>query len=125
MHTSLVLELYSASLSAIVTRTPGETQYPQLDIEVQRLYFALRHFRNYIVGAPSIIDIITNHHNKHKPLCSVKLYQNPKNRHQDIKIQVNYQPVEILPRTLRHMLHTTLISRYVSSNSESHYLQNI
>ena len=71
------------------TTTPAETQYPQLYLEALGLDFALRRFRNYIVGAPTTINVVTDH----KPLCSVYngnrqgsiRIQRIKQRHQDIR----------------------------------------
>ena len=56
---------------------------------------ALRRSRNYLVGAPDFINVITDH----KPLCSVFngnrtgsiRTQRIKLRHQDIRIKVIYQ----------------------------------
>ena len=78
------------------TTTPAETRYPQLDLEALGLDFALRRFRNYIVGAPTTINVVTDH----KPLCSVYngnhqgsiRTQRIKQRHQDIRFCVHYQP---------------------------------
>ena len=52
---------------AFRTTTPAESHYPQLDIEVMALDFGMRRFRNYIVGSPKEIILVTDH----KPLCSV------------------------------------------------------
>ena len=55
--------------------------------------FALRRFCNYLVGAPDVINVITDH----KPLCSVFngtgsiRTERIKLRHQDIRIKVIYQ----------------------------------
>ena len=39
-------------------------KYPQIDLKALRKDFALRRFRNYIVGSPTEIKVITDH----KPL---------------------------------------------------------
>ena len=42
---------------AIASRSTSiaERNYPQLDLEAVSLDFALRHFREYLVGSPSLI----------------------------------------------------------------------
>ena len=47
--------------------TPPESRYPQMDLEAMGVDFGLRRFRNYIIGAPDIITIATDH----KPLLAV------------------------------------------------------
>ena len=123
----------------IASRTTSNTEkrYPQLDLEATAIDFALRRFRNYVVGAPNV-EIITDH----KPLCPIfnKYRQGSirtdriKLRHQDINYQVIYQrgklnqsdylsrhgkPFELIPETeqketedlhnLLYTLHTTPI----------------
>ena len=47
--------------------TPAESRYPQIDLEAMGVDFGLRRFRNYLVGAPDAVTIITDH----KPLLSI------------------------------------------------------
>lgn len=47
--------------------TPAESRYPQMDLEAMGVDFGLRRFRNYLLGAPEAITIITDH----KPLLPV------------------------------------------------------
>ena len=47
--------------------TPPESRYPQMDLEAMAVDFGLRRFRNYILGAPDTITIVTDH----KPLLAV------------------------------------------------------
>ena len=39
------------------TTNPAETRYPQIDLEAMAVDFALRRFRNYLVGAPYVINV--------------------------------------------------------------------
>lgn len=123
---------------AIASRTTNkaEQRYPQIDLEALGIDFALRRFRNYIVGAPTEIQVVTDH----QPLCSIFnghrkgsiRTERIKLRHQDIRFTVVYQrgkinqsdylsrhakPIEKLPReeqreaddlnNLLYLLHTT------------------
>ena len=75
--------------------TPAESRYPQIDLEAMGVDFGLRRFRNYIVGAPEVITIITDH----KPLLSVFngnrsgsiRTEKIKARNQDINYKVTYE----------------------------------
>ena len=49
------------------TTNAAETHYPQLDLEAKSVDFSLQRFRNYIIGAPEVITVVTDH----KPLCSI------------------------------------------------------
>ena len=78
------------------TTSPAEKRYPQIDLEATAVDFALRRFRNYLVGAPDIVNVITDH----KPLGpifngnrtgSIRT-ERIKLRHQDIRFKVSYQP---------------------------------
>ncbi len=89
--------LESARPIAIASRTTtkAEQRYPQIDLEALGIDFALRRFRNYIVGSPIEIQVITDH----KPLCSIFngnrkgsiRTERIKLRHQDIRFVVTYQ----------------------------------
>ena len=73
----------------------AEKRYPQLDLEAMALDYGLRRFRNYIVGSPSTIVLVTDH----KPLESVFngnrkgsiRTERIKMRHQDIRYKVVYR----------------------------------
>ena len=79
------------------SRTTSETErrYPQIDLEATALDFSLRRFRNYVVGAPKDVVIVTDH----KPLCSIfngkkkgsVRTERIKMRNQDIRFSVSYQ----------------------------------
>ena len=77
------------------TTNAAETHYPQLDLEAMAVDFSLRRFRNYIIGAPEVITVVTDH----KPLCSIFngnrrgsiRTEKIKMRHQDIHFTVQYQ----------------------------------
>ena len=74
--------------------TDAESRYPQLDLEGLGVDFALWRFRNYIIGAPNTITVVTDH----MPLCSVFngsrtgsiRTERYKQRHQDIRFKVIY-----------------------------------
>ena len=73
----------------------AEKNYPQLDLEAMALDYGLRRFRNYIVGSPHTIILVTDH----KPLESVFngnrkgsiRTERIKMRHQDIRYKVVYR----------------------------------
>lgn len=75
--------------------TPVERRYAQLDLEALSVDFALRRFRNYLVGGPTV-QIFTDH----KPLISIFANRRKgsvrtdriKLRHQDISYQVVWLP---------------------------------
>ena len=77
------------------TTSKAEKNYPQLDIEAMGVDFALRRFRNYLVGAPDTVTVVTDH----QPLCSVfngnrsgsVRTERIKLRHQDIRFTVMYR----------------------------------
>ena len=81
-------------VTAFRTTSNTERRYPQLDLEATAIDFALRRFRNYLVGAKEV-KIIT----EHKPLCSIFnthrqgliRTERIKLRHQDINYYVEYQ----------------------------------
>ena len=91
----------SAKPVALASRTTSqaEKRYPQLDLEATAIDFGLRRFRNYLVGSPECINVITDH----KPLCSVFngnrsgsiRTERIKLRHQDIRYRVSFQPGHI------------------------------
>ena len=72
----------------------SEKQYPQLDLEAASIDFGLRRFREYLVGSPEKIIVITDH----KPLLSVFngrrkgsiRSQRIKLNHQDILYEVTF-----------------------------------
>ena len=75
--------------------TPAESRYPQMDLEAMGVDFGLRRFRNYILGAPDQITMITDH----KPLLpllngkrngSIRT-EKIKARNQDINYKLIYQ----------------------------------
>ena len=79
----------------------AESNYPQLDLEAMSLDFSMRRFRNYIVGAPHQVTLITDH----KPLVPVfngKRHgsirtERIKMRHQDIQFVVEYRKGKLNP----------------------------
>jgi len=52
----------SAKPIAFASRTtsPAEKRYPQIDLEATAVDFGLRRFRNYLVGAPETVHVITD-----------------------------------------------------------------
>ena len=75
--------------------TPSESKYAAIDLEAMGIDLGLRRFRNYLVGSPNPVQIITDH----KPLCPVFnsnragsiRAERIKLRHQDIRYTVNYR----------------------------------
>ena len=88
----------SAKPVALASRTTSaaEKRYPQLDLEALAVDFGLRRFRNYLIGAPDTITVITDH----KPLCPIFngnrsgsfRTERIKLRHQEIRFSVQFQP---------------------------------
>ena len=76
------------------TTNSAESIYPQLDLEAASVDFALRRFRNYIVGSPYQIMVVTDR----KPLVQVFNNSRPgsirteriKIRHQDVRYELVY-----------------------------------
>ena len=82
---------------AIASRatSKAEKHYPQLDLEGLGVDFALRRFREYLVGSPSVVTVVTDH----KPLVPI-FNKNKKGsirthrvrlRHQDIPYVIEYR----------------------------------
>ena len=129
---------------AIASRTTNkaEQRYPQIDLEAMAIDFALRKFRNYLVGSPDQVEVVTDH----KPLQSIfngnrkgsVRTERVKLRHQDIRFHVTYQkgkinqadylsrhgkPIEKLSmdeqneaedlNNLLYMLHTTPVTDHI------------
>ena len=79
---------------AIASRAtnPAEKNYPQLDLETLAIDFGLLRFRDYLVGSPTTIHVLTDH----KPLVSIFANrrkgsiraQRVKLHHQDIPYKV-------------------------------------
>ena len=121
------------------TTNKAESNYPQIDLEAMGLDFGMRRFRKYIVGAPEIINIVTDH----KPLCSIFngkrkgsiRTEKIKMRHQEVRFEVVFRegklnqtdfisrrgkPLRSIPKeeqeelndlnNLLYMLHTTPIT---------------
>ena len=73
----------------------AERNYPQLDLEAMAVDFALRRFRQYLIGAPGIITVVTDHH----PLLSIFngkragsiRTERIKMRHQNIRFRLVYK----------------------------------
>jgi len=42
------------------TTSSAEKRYPQIDLEATAVDFGLRRFRNYLVGAPETVHVITD-----------------------------------------------------------------
>ena len=146
-------DLISAKPVAVASRTTSnaERRYPQLDLEATAIDFALRRFRNYLVGAP-VVTIVTDH----KPLCPIFNARKQgsirtdriKLRHQDINYFIEYQrgkanqsdylsrhgkPFSTLPENeqleadelhnLLYMLHTTPVMDQLGISSISKYTE--
>ena len=82
---------------AFASRTTNakEPDYPQLDLEALGVDFSLRRFRQYLVGSPDDVTVVTDH----KPLCSIFngnkkgsiRTERIKMRHQDIPAKLVYR----------------------------------
>ena len=82
---------------AIASRTTekAEKRYPQIDLEGMAVDFGLRRFRNYLVGSPKEITVVTDH----KPLCNIFNGKRKgsirtdkvKMQNQDVRFSVCYQ----------------------------------
>ena len=82
---------------AVVSRTTtdSEKRYPQIDLEGLGVDYALNRFRNYLLGSPKEIIVVTDH----MPLCSVFngsrvgsiRTERYKLRNQDVRFRVVYQ----------------------------------
>ena len=82
---------------AIASRTTSEAEkhYPQLDLEASSTDFGLRCFREYLVGSPSVIKVVTDH----KPLVPIfnnrrkgSIHsQRSKLNHQDVPYILEYR----------------------------------
>ena len=89
--------LESARPVAVTSRTTNksEKQYPQLDLEGASVDFGLRRFREYLVGSPHMIKVISDH----KPLVAIFNHRRKGSirtqrialRHQDIPYSVEYR----------------------------------
>ena len=89
--------LEDAKPVALASRTTSisEKSCPQLDLEAASLDFGLRRFREYVVGSPALIKVITDH----KPLIHIfngRRHGSIRTRriklnHQDIPFIVEYQ----------------------------------
>ena len=123
---------------ALVSRATNkaEKNYSQLDLEATAVDFSLRRFRNYLVGSPDVITIVTDH----KPLLSVfngkrlgsVRTERMKMRHQDLFYTLEFRkgeentadylsrhamPWETLPKDIKkeanelvHLLYTLHLS---------------
>ena len=86
---------------ALASRTTNkaEKHYPQIDLEAMGIDLGLRRFRNYIIGAPKKLIVVTDH----QPLCSIFngnrkgsiRTERIKLRHQDVDFEVIYQKGKI------------------------------
>ena len=94
-------DIESAKPVAIASRstTPSEKKYPQIDLEGLAVDYGLHRFRNYIIGAPHEITVVTDH----LPLCAVFngnrsgsiRTERYKQRNQDIRFSVAYRKGKI------------------------------
>ena len=89
MESSKPIDLASKSTNQ------AEKHYSQIDLEAMCIDFALRKFRNYLLGSPHTVQVATDH----KPLVSIFngkrtgsiRTERIKLRHQDIQFNVVYQ----------------------------------
>ena len=111
------------------TTSDAEKSYPQIDLEATSVDFALRRFREYLVGSPVPVKLITDH----KPLVpifngrrhgSIRT-QRMKLNHQDVPYTLEYQKgnKNIADYLSRHA--KPLSKLPVSEQKESHELSNL
>ena len=135
------------------TTTDAEKRYPQIDLEGLAVDYALLRFRNYLLGSPTTVTVVTDH----MPLCAIFngnrtgsiRTERYKQRNQDIRFKVVYQKgkynqtdflsrraVPIMKRTekeqqrsesinnLLYALHTTPIVDKISLKSVAEETEN-
>ena len=116
---------------AIASRstTAAERNYPQLDIEAASLGFGLKRFREYLVGSPTVIKVITDH----KPLVpifngrrtgSIRT-QRIKLNHQDVPYLVGYQKGSLNQADILSRQAKPFSTLPVEHQKEAHELNNL
>lgn len=94
MQGNTIADIYPVAVASRTT-SATEKRYPQIDLEALAVDFALRRFRNYTVGTPRKIIVLTDH----KPLCNIFngnkrgtiRAERVKLRHQEVQFSVEYQ----------------------------------
>ena len=107
----------------------AETAYPQLDLDAASLDFGLRRFREYLVGSPTLIKVVTDH----KPLVPVFngrrngsiRTQRIKLKHQDIPFVVEYQKGSLNQADIMSRQARPLSSLNTEEQNEAHELNNL
>ena len=108
------------------TTTGVERRYPQIDLESMAIDFALRRYRQYLVGGP-IVPIFTDH----KPLVAIfnskrkgsVRTQRIQLRHQDIPYSVQWQPGKFNPADYLSRHATPLTDAPKTWRKETHELE--
>ena len=103
--------------------SPAEKRYPQLDLEALSIDFALRRFRYYLVGGPTV-QITTDH----KPLVSIFANRRKgsirtdriKLRHQDVRYEVSWKKGAVNPADYlsRHAVPRSKLSKVIQEESD-------
>ena len=92
------------------TTSDAEKSYPQIDLEATSVDFGLRRFREYLVGAPVLVEVVTDH----KPLEPIFNGR----RHGCIRtqrIKLNHQDV---PYTLKYQKGKKNVADYMSRHAK-------
>ena len=88
----------------------GEKSYPQLDLEAMSVDFGLRRFREYLVGSPNEITIVTDH----KPLLSI-FNNSRRGSIRSQRIKLNHQDI---PYKLIHCKGSSNQADYMTKRSK-------
>ena len=101
---------------AVASRTTSmsEKHCPQLDLEAASLDFGLRRFREYVVGSPHLIKVITDH----KPLIPI-FNERRKGSIRTERIKLNHQDVPFIVEHCKGKLNPMdYMSRHAQNLSE-------
>ena len=103
--------LQEAKPVAVVSRTTSlsEKNRPQLDLEAASVDFGLRRFREYVVGTPHLIKVVTDH----KPLIPI-FNERRKGSIRTERVKINHQDV---PFVVEHIKGKFNPSDYMSRHA--------
>lgn len=108
--------LQDARPVAVASRTTSvsEKHCPQLDLEATSLDFGLRRFREYVVGSPHLVKVITDH----KPLIPI-FNERRKGSIRTERIKINHQDVPFIVEHCKGKLNPMdYMSRHAQNLSE-------
>ena len=123
--------MYDAKPVAVASRctSPAEFKYPQLDVEAASVDFGLRRFREYLVGSPTLVKVVTDH----KPLLPVFngkrtgsiRTQRIKLNHQNVPYIMGYQKGSLNRSDIMSRQARPLSSISLDQQKEAHELNNL